>query len=34
VRAGFTIEFEDEDDPTTSHCEFAATHQHGEESEE
>lgn len=25
VRAGFTIEFEDEDDRTTSHCEFTAT---------
>lgn len=27
VRAGFAIEFEDEDDPTTSHVEFTATHQ-------
>lgn len=26
VRAGFTIEFEDEDDPTTSHVEFTAAH--------
>lgn len=26
VRAGFTIEFEDESDRTTSHCEFTATH--------
>ncbi|MFC0396954.1 YecA family protein [Paraburkholderia rhizosphaerae] len=25
IRAGFTIEFEDEDDRTTSHCEFTAT---------
>lgn len=27
VRAGFTIEFEDEGDTTTSHVEFTATHQ-------
>jgi len=26
VRAGFTIEFEDESDRSTSHCEFTATH--------
>jgi hypothetical protein len=26
VRAGFTIEFEDEDDGNTTHCEFTATH--------
>lgn len=26
VRAGFLIEFENEDDPSTSHCEFTATH--------
>jgi hypothetical protein len=26
TRAGFHIEFEDEDDPTTTHCEFSATH--------
>jgi len=26
VRAGFTIEFEDESDGSTSHCEFTATH--------
>jgi hypothetical protein len=27
AKAGFTIEFEDEGDPTSSHCEFTATHQ-------
>jgi hypothetical protein len=26
AKAGFAIEFEDEADPTTSHCEFTATH--------
>jgi hypothetical protein len=26
IRAGFEIELEDEDDSTTSHCEFSATH--------
>jgi hypothetical protein len=26
AKAGLTIEFEDEDDPRTSHCEFTATH--------
>ena len=26
AKAGFAIEFEDEDDSTTSHCEFTATH--------
>ncbi|WP_420473639.1 YecA family protein [Noviherbaspirillum sp. ST9] len=26
IRAGFTIEFEDEDDRSTSHCEFVATY--------
>lgn len=26
VRAGFTLEFEDEDDRQSSHCEFTATH--------
>lgn len=27
LRAGFTIELEDETDPSSTHCEFAATHQ-------
>lgn len=26
IRAGFDVELEDEDDPTTSHCEFAAAY--------
>ena len=26
AKAGFTIEFENEDDSSTSHCEFTATH--------
>jgi hypothetical protein len=26
IKAGFTIEFEDESDKSTSHCEFTATH--------
>jgi hypothetical protein len=26
IRAGFAVEFEDESDPTSTHCEFTATH--------